>query len=86
MHQPSKQWSASLQQQTRTAIASLDLSCFNPLTGCMHFKSHNKLAPYGRITAKDLSDGRLLLRDEQGTGIVEFSNVDELLAAGWAVD
>lgn len=79
-------WSASLQAQTRSALDEPGPGNFNPSTGSMHFKSHNKQHPYARITLQDLLADKLVLRNEQGEVVACFQNADELIAAGWALD
>ena len=74
------QWSETLQQQTRDAIAQL------PVTpdGKLHFK-HPTLGG-ACATLRDLCDDRLLLKSKTGGDEHRFDDVDALLQAGWAID
>jgi hypothetical protein len=79
MH-PSSNWSESLQQRTREAIAQL------PLTpdGNIHFK-HATLG-FAYATLNDLMNDQLVLRSKAGNQVFTFDNVDALIQAAWALD
>jgi hypothetical protein len=79
-HEPQRQWSAGLQQQTRDAINEILL---NPMTGCLHLKSIAGKA--ATIRAGNLLSGILKVELPDG-GHEEFADVEALLAAGWAID
>ena len=74
-------WSASLLSQTREAISGIQVS---PHDGNLHFKSHD----YGGavMTIDDLLAGRMRLIDKNGGTVTEFSDVEQLIDAGWAID
>ena len=80
MNNEKKSWSEELQQETREAISEMRI---NP-DGKLRFKSHGNGGAF--ITAHDLMHGKLSLTNTEGGQVVEFANIDELLAAGWAVD
>jgi len=81
MENENKTWSEGLQQQTRDAIS--ELGVFTP-DGRLHFKNRGK--GYAFAAVLDLYHGKLSLTDKETGEVVEFGNVDELLAAGWAID
>ncbi len=74
-------WSKSLQSQTREAV---DECRGNPITGNLHLK--NTDSNYGHITLLDLLAGRLIVHCENTGECFTVENVDDLLAAGWAID
>jgi hypothetical protein len=73
-------WSRILQQQTRQAIEDL---CIGP-DGLMHFK-HKELG-YATISFANICSNHFLLQVEPDGKQYEFSDIDELLADGWAID
>ena len=77
---PSSNWSESLQQRTREAIAQL------PVTpdGNIHFK-HASLG-FAYATLNDLMNDPLVLRSKAGNQVFKFENVDALIQAAWALD
>ena len=80
MHTHLPHWSGTLQAQTREALQQL------PVTrdGMLHFK-HAALG-YAGADLVDLMADRLLLRARTGEGQYNFSDVDAVLQAGWAID
>lgn len=76
-----RSWSESLKNQTREAVEELQI---NPATGKLHFKNTN--SKYGHITFQDLLAGRLTVQCENSGECFTAENVEDLLAAGWAID
>lgn len=74
-------WSKSLQNQTREAV---DECRANPITGKLHLKNTN--SQYGYITLLDLLAGRLTVHCENSGECFTAESIDDLLAAGWAID
>jgi hypothetical protein len=72
------QWSKELKAMTREAIA-------NPPVGDELAFKHDK-SGFATISAEDLLTGDLVLCDHATGNITVFETVDELIAAGWAVD
>lgn len=73
-------WSEALQQETRDAIGEMRIGP----DGRLHFKSRGKGSAF--MTAQNLACGKLLLANKENDQVFEYADVDELLAAGWAVD
>lgn len=80
MNTENKSWSEGLQQQTKDAISELH---FSP-DGNLHFKNINGGCAY--ITVQNLMKGNLLLVGSKTDELHQFASVDDLLAAGWAID
>lgn len=77
-----KSWSDELIAKTREVL-SLD---FVPFDDSVHLK--NVHGGYGKILIGDLLASRLRvqIKDKSGVGEAVFAGIDELIAAGWAVD
>lgn len=75
-----KQWSDRLIEETRSA---LDDWATAPLSA-LHMK--NIHGGYGKILLEDLVADKLLIKDKKSDADFLFSSVDELIAAGWAID
>jgi hypothetical protein len=73
-------WSEDLQQQTRDAIENMEI---NPISHGLHMKSTR--GEYGTINVADLLSDKLDIAVIGGQ-TVHFGSLDELLAAGWAID
>lgn len=73
-------WSELLIQQTRDAIAQMQVT----QDGRIHFK-HHKLG-YAYATLGDLMLKRLILQAHTSTESIRFEAVEALLEAGWVVD
>ena len=73
-------WSETLRQQTRSAIADMEVT----VDGYIHFK-HQTLG-FATAAIEDLIEDRLVLATEVGEIEYRFEGVEDLLAAGWAVD
>ena len=78
----SSEWSAELKAQTREAIVEPDP--FTLHNGQLCFK--HIVSGFGVIAADDLQRGVLRMVDRQTKQEVTFAGVDELIAAGWAID
>ena len=74
------QWSDRLIEETRSALDNLVVT---PL-GVLHMK--NIHGGYGKMLLDDLVADKLLIRDKKTDVDFLFSSVDELIAAGWAID
>ncbi len=74
-------WSKSLKSQTREALEECRI---NPITQKLHFKNTNN--SFGHITFQDLLDGRLTIHCEESEDCFTAESVEDLLAAGWAID
>lgn len=77
---PRKQWSDRLIEETRSALDDLAAT---PL-GVLHMK--NIHGGYGKMLLEDLVADKLLVKDKKSDAEFLFSSVDELIAAGWAID
>ena len=73
-------WSELLMQQTRDAIAQMQVT----QDACIHFK-HHKLG-YAYATLADLMLERLILQAHTSKETIRFETVEVLLDAGWVVD
>jgi hypothetical protein len=73
-------WSEGLQQQTRDAIESMMVS---PISHCIHMKSTH--GQYGTISAENMLRGNLDIDIVKGN-TTHFDSLNDLLAAGWALD
>lgn len=73
-------WSETLTQQTRSAIADMKVTA----DGYIHFK-HQSLG-FATAAIEDLIEDRLVLVAKVGEIEYQFEGVEDLLAAGWAVD
>ena len=78
---PEQSWSESLKEQTRKALA--EFQC-NPLTGSIHLQ--NTDGSFGRITLQDLMTGRWEIHVEDSGECWTGASIDDVLAAGWAID
>ena len=79
---PGRTWSESLKNQTREALEECRI---NPITGCLHLKNTN--CNFGHITLQDLLARRLhVYCESSGEYCWTGECVDDLLAAGWAID
>ena len=74
------QWSDRLIEETRSALDDLAAT---PL-GVLHMKNVN--GSYGKIRLEDLVADNLLIKDKKTEVEYHFQTVDELIAAGWAID
>lgn len=74
-------WSTELQQQTGDFIRQAKVS---PFDGKLHFKHNDGL--FAICKPSDLACGKLTLTEEHTGQVFEFSNVETLLEAGWAID
>ena len=81
MRNETNTWSEGLQQQTRDAISEMQVS---PHDGKLHFKNHDNR--YAFMTIQDLLCGKLSLTDKENGQVSEFTNVEKMLDAGWAID
>ncbi len=73
-------WSETLQQQTREAIEEI----FIGSDGKLHFKHIKNGSAF--IHLDDLIKDRLLLIHKSTEERILFSDVDELISNGWAID
>lgn len=73
-------WSITLIEQTR-AVLDLD---FAPFGDFVHMKNSN--GSYARVRLKDLLDGKYILQDNETRALAIYGSVDDVIAAGWAVD
>ena len=73
-------WSETLQQQTREAIQDI----FIGLDGKLHFKHIKNGNAF--IHLDDLIQDRLLLIHKSTEEHILFSDVNELISNGWAID
>ena len=73
-------WSETLMQQTRTGIEDMEFTT----DGCIHFK-HQTLG-FATAAIEDLMQDRLVLVAKISEIEYKFEGVEDLLAAGWAVD
>lgn len=76
-------WSASLQAETRELIESRG-EHFRSLDVNLHFKNID--GRYGSMSLFDLYRGELYVIDKRDSRRCDFADVDDLLAAGWAID
>lgn len=74
------QWSDRLIEETRSALDNWPVT---PL-GALHMK--NIHGGYGKMLLEDLLADKLLIKDKKSDADFLFSSVDELIAAGWAID
>ena len=73
-------WSDNLINETREV---LDLA-FVPRDDYVHMKNIN--GDFGKISIADWFDRKLIIQDKRSDAIYRYNTVDELLAAGWAID
>ena len=73
-------WSETLRQQTRTAIEDMEVTA----DGYIHFK-HQSLG-FATAAIEDLIQDRKVLVVKGSGKEYPFECIDDLLAAGWAVD
>ena len=73
-------WSSALIVQTREA---LDEPFFAP-DGFLHMKNFND--SFGKINKDDLVKKRWLIQDKKTNDEYLYTTIDELVAAGWAID
>ena len=73
-------WSDRLIEETRDV---LDLG-FVPRDDFVHMKNIN--GNFGKIYFQDLLDRKLIIQDKETNAKYFYATVDELIAAGWAVD
>ena len=77
-----KAWSDNLINQTRQSIEDMFVS---PADGCLHFKHID--GAYGAICLDDLFAGRLQITEKGNQQTIHrYSDVNELLQAGWVID
>lgn len=75
-----KKWSDSLIELTRS-VMNLE---FVPTGDFIYLKNIN--GGFGTIKVSDWLDCRLCVQNRKTLEEVEFASVDDLIAAGWAVD
>lgn len=75
-----KTWSDKLIQETRDAIEN----CQVTPQGTLHMKNIN--GAYGSMRLENLMSNRFVVEDKKGSEEYLFTSVDELIAAGWAID
>lgn len=63
------------------AVLDLDFVSFGDL---VHMKNIN--GGFGQISLRNLMNSRLVIQDKNSCVLFTFKSVDELIAAGWAVD
>ena len=73
-------WSDKLIEETRDV---LDLGFF-PRDDFVYMKTFN--GSFGKIHITDWMDRKLLIQDRKTDAEYHYTTVDELIAAGWAVD
>jgi len=73
-------WSDRLIEETRDV---LDLG-FVPRDDFVHMKNFN--GNFGKIYFQDWLDRKLIIQDKETDAKYFYATVDELIAAGWAVD
>ena len=73
-------WSDRLIEETRDV---LDLG-FVPRDDFVHMKNFN--GNFGKIYFQDWLDRKLIIQDKATDAKYFYATVDELIAAGWAVD
>ena len=73
-------WSDRLIEETRNV---LDLG-FVPRDDFVHMKNIN--GNFGKIYFQDWLDRKLIIQDKKTDAKYFYATVDELIAAGWAVD
>jgi hypothetical protein len=73
-------WSARLKEETRDAFNE----CFFAPDGFLHMKNFND--SFGKIYKDDLINKKWLIQDKKTDAEYLYASVDELIAAGWAVD
>jgi hypothetical protein len=73
-------WSARLKQETRDAFNE----CFFAPDGFLHMKNFND--SFGKIYKDDLINQKWLIQDKKTNAEYLYATVDELIAAGWAID
>lgn len=78
---PSRVWSDSAKAQTREAIIEARLS---PIDGCIHFKNLDNR--FAKLEVQNLLNGHLRLTEKSTGRAYDFSNVEELISAGWVTD
>lgn len=76
-----RSWSDSLKSQTREALEECWIS---PVTKNLHLKNIN--GNFGHITLQNLLARRLHVYCENSGEYWTGESVDDLLAAGWAID
>lgn len=81
------QWSDRLIEETRSALDDLAAT---PL-GVLHMKNihggyKNIHGGYGKMLLEDLVADKLLIKDKKTDAEYHFKTVNELIAAGWAID
>ena len=74
-------WSDSLKEATRKALQD----CW-PISedGCLHLKNCN--GSFGTMQSGDLLDDKWLIKDKKTGAEYFYATIDELVAAGWAID
>lgn len=78
----SDDWSDELKAQTRDVLEGQNL--FATRDGRLHLKHAG--SGFGLIAADDLQCGVLRVVDIRTKREVTFASVDDLIAAGWAID
>jgi hypothetical protein len=73
-------WSDSLKKKTKDAL----LECSGAPDGFIHMKNIN--GSFGRISLEDLVRGKLLIHDKKTKAEYFYKAIEELVAAGWAID
>lgn len=73
-------WSETLRQQTRSAIEDIKITA----DCCIHFK-HQRLG-FATAAIEDLIQDALVLVAKDSEIAYPFEGIEDLLAAGWAVD
>lgn len=77
-------WSNELKAATRRAIDDGRLG-YVPMGDQLHMKEYSS-SRYGAMALSDLRSGRLRIVDKDTAEALDFTSIDQLLAAGWAVD
>jgi hypothetical protein len=73
-------WSDVLRQETRDAISNMRIG----KDGKMYFKNLDKGSAF--VTAEDLQREKIILVGTENGVVFEYSDTNDLLAAGWALD
>lgn len=81
MTQPPEQWSQTLKAKTREALGEL---AFAPPGDAVCLKHVD--GRFGVIAVSDLLGKRLKIIDRETDAETTFTDADELVAAGWALD
>jgi hypothetical protein len=79
---PGAPWSESLQTLTRKVLE--EGTSFHRSTGNVHLKHRD--GHFGYLALDDLLARRWHIQPEPAGRVLQFATLDELLAAGWAVD